>query len=238
VDIAGFEVHYVRDRKRIWQSRAVVGQPYRETPVFKSAIDTVVINPSWTVPPGILEKDILPSLRRGDRSVLERKNLKVLDRGGQPLDPANLDFSRYTPRSFPFTLRQDPGPANALGAVKINFSNPHLVYLHDTPSKSLFNETERAFSSGCIRTERPLELVQLLLGDPLRWSGAALDAAIATGETRTLRLPRPVPVLLIYWTADRDDDGSIVFKPDPYGRDSRELAALDEPFRPGRRPPP
>jgi murein L,D-transpeptidase YcbB/YkuD len=235
VDIAGFEVHYVRDRKRIWQSRAVVGQPYRETPVFKSAIDTVVINPSWTVPPGILEKDILPSLRRGDRSVLERKNLKVLDRGGQPLDPANLDFSRYTPRSFPFTLRQDPGPANALGAVKINFSNPHLVYLHDTPSKSLFNETERAFSSGCIRTERPLELVQLLLGDPLRWSGAALDAAIATGETRTLRLPRPVPVLLIYWTADRDDDGSVVFKPDPYQRDARELAALNQPFRVGRR---
>jgi murein L,D-transpeptidase YcbB/YkuD len=238
VDIAGFEVHYVRDRKRIWQSRAVVGQPYRETPVFKSAIDTIVTNPSWTVPPGILEKDILPSLRRGDRRVLERKNLKVLDRGGQPLDPANLDFSRYTVRNFPYTLRQDPGPANALGAVKINFPNPHLVYLHDTPSTSLFNETERAFSSGCIRTERPLELVQLLLGDPLRWSRAALDAAIATGETRTIRLPRPVPVLLIYWTADRDDDGSVVFKADPYGRDARELVALDEPFRPGRRPPP
>ena len=238
VDIAGFEVHYVRDRKRIWQSRAVIGQPYRETPVFKSAIDTVVVNPSWTVPPGILDKDILPLLRRGDRGVLERKNLKVLDRSGQTLDPANIDFSRYTARNFPYTLRQDPGPANALGAVKVNFPNPHLVYLHDTPSKSLFNETERAFSSGCIRTERPLELVQLLLADPVRWGRDALDAAIAGGETRTLRLPRPVPVLLIYWTADRDDDGSIVFKPDPYGRDARELAALDEPFRPGRRPPP
>lgn len=230
VDIAGFEVHYVRDRKRIWQSRAVVGQPYRETPVFKSAIDNIVLNPSWTVPPGILEKDILPALRRGDRSVLARKNLKVLDRNGQPLDPATLDFSRYTVRNFPYTLRQDPGPANALGVVKINFPNRHLVYLHDTPTKSLFGETERAFSSGCIRTERPLELVQLLLAEPARWSRAALDEAIASGETRTLRLPRPVPVLLIYWTADRDDDGSIVFKPDPYGRDARELAALDRGF--------
>ncbi|MBU6377417.1 MAG: L,D-transpeptidase family protein [Gammaproteobacteria bacterium] len=230
VDIAGFEVHYVRDRKRIWQSRAVVGQPYRETPVFKSAIDNIVLNPSWTVPPGILEKDILPALRRGDRSVLARKNLKVLDRNGQPLDPATLDFARYTVRNFPYTLRQDPGPANALGVVKINFPNRHLVYLHDTPTKSLFGETERAFSSGCIRTERPLELVQLLLAEPARWSRAALDEAIASGETRMLRLPRPVPVLLIYWTADRDDDGSIVFKPDPYGRDARELAALDRGF--------
>lgn len=236
VDIAGFEVHYIRDRKRIWQSRAVVGQTYRATPVFKARIDNIVLNPTWTVPPGILEKDILPLLRRGDRSVLTRKKLKVLDRSGRELDPATIDFSNYTARSFPFTLRQDAGPDNALGIIKINFPNPHLVYLHDTPSKSLFAETERTFSSGCIRTERPLELATLLLADPQRWSRERLDAAVATGETRTLRLPKPIPVLLIYWTADRDDDGSIVFKPDPYGRDARELAALDSPFRSGRRP--
>lgn len=238
VDIAGFEVHYVRDRRRIWQSRAVVGQPYRETPVFKSLIDSVVLNPSWTVPPGILENDILPALRRGDRGVLARMHLRVLDRSGMEVDPAKIDFRRYDAAGFPYMLRQDPGPYNALGAVKIAFPNPHLVYLHDTPARSLFRETERAFSSGCIRTERPLELVQLLLADEARWSRAALDAAVAAGETRTLPLPRPVPVLLIYWTADRDDDGSIVFKPDPYGRDARELAALDEVFDAGRRPPP
>jgi murein L,D-transpeptidase YcbB/YkuD len=100
----------------------------------------------------------------------------------------------------------------------------------------LFNETERAFSSGCIRTERPLELAELLLADPAKWNRAALDAAVASGETRTVRMSQPVPILIIYWTADRDDDGSIVFKPDPYGRDVRELAALDEPFRAGKRP--
>ena len=237
VDIAGFEVHYVRDRKRIWQSRAVVGQPFRETPIFKANIDSIVLNPTWTVPPGILEKDILPFLRRGDRRVLERKNLQVLDRGGQPVDPASIDFSRYSARGFPYTLRQDAGPDNALGVVKINFPNPHLVYLHDTPSKSLFDETTRTFSSGCIRTERPLELVELLLARRKEWNRAALDAAIATGKTQTLRLTDPVPVLLIYWTADRDDDGSVVFKPDSYARDERELAALDSPFRPGKRPP-
>ena len=238
VDIAGFEVHYIRDRKRIWQARAVVGQTYRETPVFKAQIDSIVLNPTWTVPPGILQKDILPSLRRGDRSVLTRKKLRVLDRDGRELDPAAIDFRAYTARNFPFTLRQDAGPDNALGVVKIDFPNPHLVYLHDTPSKSLFEETERAFSSGCIRTERPLELAELLLADPLHWNRARLDAAVADGETQTARLSKPVPVLLIYWTADRDDDGSIVFKADPYDRDARELAALDSPFRPGRRPPP
>jgi murein L,D-transpeptidase YcbB/YkuD len=236
VDIAGFEVHFVRDRKRIWQSRAVVGQPFRETPVFKASINNVVINPTWTVPPGILEKDILPALRRGDRSILTRKNLQVLDRNGAPVNAAAIDFSRYTARNFPYLLRQAAGPSNALGAVKINFPNPHLVYLHDTPSKSLFDENNRTFSSGCIRTERPLELAAWVLGDPARWNAASLRSAVDSGETRTLRMAKPVPVLLIYWTADRDDDGSIVFKPDPYGRDGRELAALDSPFKLGKRP--
>jgi murein L,D-transpeptidase YcbB/YkuD len=236
VDIAGFEVRYLEDGKRVWRTRAVVGQPFRETPVFKSMIDNIVVNPTWTVPPGILAKDIMPSLRRNDRSILARKRLSVIDRNGNKLNPAAIDFSRYSAANFPFMLRQDAGPDNALGVVKINFPNPHLVYLHDTPSKSLFNETVRAFSSGCIRTERPLELAEKLLADPARWDRSALDAAVAAGETRTVRLAKKVPVLIIYWTADRDDDGSVVFKPDPYSRDARELAALDAPFRRGKRP--
>jgi murein L,D-transpeptidase YcbB/YkuD len=236
VDIAGFEVRYLVDGQRRWRTRAVVGQPFRETPVFRSTIDNIVVNPTWTVPPGILAKDILPTLRRNDRSILKRKRLSVIDRNGNKLNPANIDFSRYSASNFPFMLRQDAGPDNALGVVKINFPNPHLVYLHDTPSKTLFNETVRAFSSGCIRTERPLELAEMLLADPARWDRAALDAAVAAGDTRTLRLAKKVPVLIIYWTADRDDDGSVVFKPDPYSRDARELAALDAPFRRGKRP--
>ena len=236
VDIAGFEVRYLEGGKRVWRTRAVVGQPFRETPVFKSMIDNIVINPTWTVPPGILAKDILPSLRRNDRSILARKRLSVIDRNGNKLNPAAIDFSRYSASNFPFMLRQDAGPDNALGVVKINFPNPHLVYLHDTPSKSLFNETVRAFSSGCIRTERPLELAEKLLADPARWNRSALDAAVAAGETRTVRLAKKVPVLIIYWTADYDEDGSVVFKPDPYSRDARELAALDAPFKRGKRP--
>lgn len=238
VDIAGFEVHYLVDRKRVWQRRAMVGQPFRETPVFKSMIDNIVLNPTWTVPPGILAKDIMPTLQRNDRSILARKKLSVIDRNGNKMNPAAIDFSRYSATNFPYMLRQDAGPGNALGVVKINFPNPHLVYLHDTPNKALFEETARAFSSGCIRTEQPLELAELLLADPARWNRAALDAVVAAGETRTVRLPKKVPVLIMYWTADRDDDGGVVFKPDPYSRDARELAALDSPFRPGKRPKP
>jgi murein L,D-transpeptidase YcbB/YkuD len=234
VDIAGFGVRFIRDRKTIWQTRAVVGKPYRQTPIFKSAIDHVVLNPTWTVPPTILEKDILPAVRR-DRGYLAERGLEVIDRNGRPIPTSSIDFSRYSGRNFPYMIRQAAGDDNALGQVKIMFPNPYLVYLHDTPSKSLFEADQRAFSSGCIRTERPFELVELLLADPARWNRAALDAAVATRVTRTVRLARPVPVLILYWTVDRDDDGSIMFKPDPYRRDVRELAALDRPFEVGRR---
>jgi len=234
VDIAGFGVRFIRDRKTIWQTRAQVGKPYRQTPIFKSAIDHVVLNPTWTVPPTILEKDILPAVRR-DRGYLAKRGLEVIDRNGRPVPTSSIDFSRYSGRNFPYMIRQAAGDDNALGQVKIMFPNPHLVYLHDTPSKSLFEQDQRAFSSGCIRTERPFELVELLLADPVRWNRAALDADVATRITRTVRLPKPVPVLILYWTVDRDDDGSVVFKPDPYDRDARELAALNRPFEVGKR---
>ena len=229
VDVAGFEVKFVRDRAVIWKTRAQVGQPYRQTPIFRSTIEEVVLNPTWTVPPGILAKDILPAVRR-DPAYLEKRGLRVIDRNGRPVEAANVDFTRYTGATFPFMIRQDPGPTNALGRVKIMFPNPYLVYLHDTPSQALFERDQRAFSSGCIRTERPLELVELLLASPDRWNRAMIDAAVAAGTTRTIRLPKPVPVLILYWTVDRDSEGAIVFKPDPYGRDPKLLKALDRRF--------
>jgi murein L,D-transpeptidase YcbB/YkuD len=229
VDVAGFEVRYLRDRAVIWKTRAQVGQPYRQTPIFRSAIDEVVLNPTWTVPPGILGKDILPAVRR-DPSYLEKRGLRVIDRNGRPVNSASVDFTRYSAATFPFMIRQDAGPSNALGRVKIMFPNPYLVYLHDTPSQALFEREQRAFSSGCIRTERPLELVELLLANPDRWSRAAINAAVDVGTTRTIRLPKPVPVLMLYWTVDRDDQGAIVFKPDPYARDPKLLKALDRPY--------
>jgi len=228
VDIAGFEVSYLQDQKAVWKARIQVGKPYRQTPVFKSTIDHVVFNPTWTVPPMILAKDILPAVRK-DPGYLAKKGLQVLDRNGKPVDPASIDWKTATASSFPYLLRQGPGPENALGRVKIMFPNPYFVYLHDTPSKALFEKEERAFSSGCIRVERPLELAEKLLDDPKTWDSAAIARAVAAGTTQTVRLPKPVPVLLMYWTIVPSDDGHTVFKRDPYGRDRRLTQALDAP---------
>jgi len=234
VDIAGYELRYVQDRKVTWTSRVVVGRPYRQTPIFKSAIDHVIVNPTWTVPPTILAQDILPAVRK-DPGYLAKKGLDVIDRDGRTLDPASIDWTRYSGRNFPYILRQGPGDDNALGRVKIMFPNPYLVYLHDTPSRSLFERDDRAFSSGCIRVERPFELVQRLLDDP-SWDAAALQAAVATGRTQTIRLAKPVKILLIYWTVDETDDGRIVFKRDVYDRDARLWQALNQRFEFGSRP--
>jgi murein L,D-transpeptidase YcbB/YkuD len=234
VDIAGFEVRWIEGRRVTWSSRVVVGQPMRQTPTFKAQIEYIVLNPTWTVPPGILQKDVFPGIRRDPR-YLERKGLEVFDRNGRRVDPASIDWSRYTARNFPYFLRQASGDDNALGRVKIMFPNPHLVYLHDTPARSLFDRDDRTFSSGCIRVEKAFELAERLLAGTA-WTREAIDAAVATGETRTVRLPKPVPVLLIYWTVDEDDQGRIVFKRDPYGRDAPLAAALDQPFRFGSRP--
>ena len=224
VDIAGFELRYLKDRKTVWTSRVQVGQAYRQTPIFRASIEHVVLNPAWTVPPGILQKDVLPAVR-SDPGYLARRGLQVFDRSGRRVDASIVDWSRYTAASLPYLLRQAPGADNALGRVKIMFPNQHLVYLHDTPSRALFERDDRAFSSGCIRVERPLELVERLLDEPA-WTVASLQAAIDTGQTRTIRLARPVPVLLIYWTVDEDDQGRIVFKRDVYGRDPPLAAAL------------
>jgi murein L,D-transpeptidase YcbB/YkuD len=234
VDIAGYGVRYLRNRAVIWRGRAIVGRPYRQTPVFRAEIEDVVFNPTWTVPPGILARDVLPQMQAGE-DVLTHKRLKVFDRAGAPVDPAGVRWSDYTAANFPYVLRQDAGDDNSLGRVKIDFPNPYLVYLHDTPARALFERSQRTFSSGCIRVERPLELAELLLADPVRWDAAAIRAAVDAGTTRTVRLARKVPVLLIYWTADEDADGRVVFKRDVYGRDARLLRALDGRFRFGTR---
>lgn len=234
VDVAGFDVSFFRDDQPVWTSKVIVGRPYRETPVFKSLITYIVINPTWTIPPGILVKDKLPVIKR-DPGYLARNNIRVIDSQGRAVNPHAVNWSRYGPGNLPpYQLRQDPGKDNALGLVKIMFPNPYLVYLHDTPSKSLFDRDERTFSSGCIRVQKAFELAELVLGDPANWNQEKLAAAVATGRTQTVNLAKPVPVLLLYWTAQPLPDGQVVFRNDIYDRDPPTLAALDGPFRPRR----
>lgn len=234
VDVAGFDVTYFRDDEAVWKSKVIVGRPYRETPIFKSLITYVVLNPTWTIPPGILVKDKLPVIKR-DPGYLQRNHIRVIDAQGREVSPYSVDWSRYSAsRLPPYQLRQDPGDDNALGLVKIMFPNPYLVYLHDTPSKSLFDRDQRTFSSGCIRVQKAFELAELVLGDPVTWNQETLAAAIATKQTRTVYLEKPVPVLLLYWTAQPLANGKVIFRNDIYGRDPPTLAALNGPFVPRR----
>lgn len=231
VDIAGFEVSFMRNGKRILRSRAQVGKPFRTTPVFGDFIRYVVFNPTWTVPPTILRNDVLPAIKR-DPGYLASRNMQVLTMAGVQVNPSSVDWYQYPRRGFPYLIRQRPGPNNALGRVKVMFPNEHMVYLHDTPSKDLFARSERTFSSGCIRVEKIEQLVELLLDDPQRWDRAAIDATIDSLQTRKVMLPSPVPIYLVYWTVEVEEDGEVHFKHDPYEQDQRLIEALEKPLVP------
>lgn len=223
VDVAGFKVTYYKASQPIWRSRVQVGMSYRTSPIFKSEVNYITLNPTWTIPPTILRKDVLPKLRK-DLSYLRDNKVRVLDSNGKELDPATIDW--HKPGNV--TLRQDAGPHAALGKAVIRFPNSHAVYLHDTPHQKLFNKSQRAFSSGCIRVERALELVELLLAETPGWDKAAINAALATGKTRNVTLAKRVPILLAYWTVDAISEDKLAFKPDIYARDAKVLAALDK----------
>ncbi len=231
VDIAGFEVSLFRDGQRLLRSRAQVGKPYRSTPVFRDEIRYIEFNPTWTVPPTILNKDVLPAIK-SDPGYLSRRNMQVFTRDGTAVNPRSVNWQEYPQRGFPYSIRQQPGPNNALGRVKIMFPNEHMVYLHDTPSRDLFNRSERTFSSGCIRVEKIEELVELLLDDPKQWGQAAIDALIEARQTRRIALVNPVPIYLVYWTVQVEDDGDVHFKRDPYNQDPVLLQALEKPLVP------
>jgi murein L,D-transpeptidase YcbB/YkuD len=152
VNIASFQLYHVRRGEIVWRTRVQVGRPYRQTPVFRAELTYLVFNPTWTVPPTIFREDILPELRR-DPGYLAARHIEVIDAAGKRVDPQTVDWSG---RSFPYRLVQTPGADNALGRLKFMFPNEYSVYLHDTPSRDLFERSSRAFSSGCIRVENPL----------------------------------------------------------------------------------
>ena len=229
VDIAGYKLFGIKDLEDVWEAKVQIGRPYRQTPSFRADMKYIVFNPTWTVPPTILAKDILPAVKK-DRGYLKSRNISILDRNGRTVDPGRINWAKASAKNFPYILRQEPGPSNALGQVKFIFPNSHFIFLHDTPSKELFSRTDRAFSSGCIRVERPFELAELLLRDVSGWDRAKIDAVIAAGRTETVFLPRPLPVLMVYLTAEFYE-GQILFKKDVYERDKPLLEALDSPFR-------
>ena len=224
VNIAGFRAFFIKNGEIIWTTRAMVGKTYRETPVFRGDIQYMEFNPTWTIPPGILRNDTLPAIKRNP-NYLASKNIRVIDRKGRTVDPATVDWNKYS-KGVPYTLRQDPGPNNSLGTVKFIFPNKHFVFLHDTPHRELFDRPERAFSSGCIRIENPLTLAELLLDDD-KYKEPELEAIVASRETQRISLENTVPVIILYLTTGLDIDGNIMFYKDVYTRDQKILDALN-----------
>ncbi len=239
VDVVGFQVHLMRGSEAQWSARVQVGRADRQTPTFRDQVEYLELNPTWTVPPTILKDDILPKARVNPAYVA-KKGLKAIDRNGRkvPLSAVNWNLPA---RAFPYTLRQDGGGDKAaLGRIKFMFPNRFSVYLHDTPSRSLFNQPVRMTSSGCVRVDKPFELAERVLGEPDRWSVESLEALVGSGKTRTVRLKEPLTIILAYWTAQGLGDGKVRFRGDIYDRDVAVLAALDglAPIRVKLPPPP
>jgi murein L,D-transpeptidase YcbB/YkuD len=228
VNIAGFRMYVIADREVVWESRVQVGRPYRKSPVFRDDIKYLVFNPTWTVPYSIATRDLLPQIQ-SDPGFFEDRGFDLRDRNGQLVEPSSVNWTQVAVGRFPFTLVQRPGPANALGRVKFMFPNEHAVYLHDTPSKYLFDRADRTFSSGCIRVENPFELAEVLLGTD-GWNQDRLRQVLDTGKERTVFLSEPVPILLLYWTAQAGPDRTVSFFRDVYERDAAIIEALDQPF--------
>ena len=224
VNLPAFKVYFIRDKKNVWETRAQIGKQARATPAFRADLRYLVLNPDWTVPPGILE-DILAGMRKGQNPVA-KKNLSILDRQGNPVDPASIDWAKASTRNFGYTLRQPPGPENALGRVKFIFPNEHFVFLHDTPSKEGFSADQRTFSSGCIRVENPLDLASVLL-ERDGWTRERVQGAIDAGESQTVLLKAPLPVLIVYWTVTVGAAGDLHFARDVYNLDANVLRGLD-----------
>lgn len=219
-----FETRVVRDGNVIHQERIVIGTPRTQTPVFSDQMSHVIFQPEWGVPESIKIRDIMPSLRGGDTSILARRNMRIVA-NGKEISPSRFNWSKVDARSVPIVQRS--GPSNPLGVLKFIFPNGHDVYMHDTPSKSLFNSKERTFSHGCIRVRNPQRFAEVLLGEVDGWTADDVKRQLAIKDTRQVDLKTHIPVHNTYFTLVVDADGVARSLNDVYGHDKRVTDALN-----------
>jgi len=223
VNIPAYQLRVVEQGKPVLESRVVVGRSKRPTPVFSADMSYLVFSPYWYVPRTIMVEDKLPILRRSPYA-LRKQGIRIFS-GGREIDPGSVNWSNVSKRNFSYSMRQDPGRRNALGDIKFMFPNQHSVYIHDTSSPRLFERDKRAFSSGCVRTDKPIELAEYLLQNT-EWDRDTILKASKRGRERRIDLPTKIPVHLMYWTAWVDEDGLVQFREDIYQRDIALAQAL------------
>lgn len=224
VNIADFSARIVVDGGTFFATRSIVGKDDvdRETPEFSDEMEYLMVNPSWYVPRSIVVKEYLPDLRQNPYSHGE---FEITDNRGRKVNRGR-GFSQFTAETFPFSMRQLPGPSNALGLVKFMFPNRYNIYLHDTPAKSLFATSVRAYSHGCVRLSDPFEFAYSLLSFQSDDPRGRFHRALASGRETRIELAKPIPVHLVYRTAMAKPGGGMAYRRDIYGRDGRILAAL------------
>ncbi|MBZ0217052.1 MAG: L,D-transpeptidase family protein [Fimbriimonadaceae bacterium] len=226
VDVPGFKVRIMKNGEPIHETRVVVGKPNYQTAIFSDTMEMIVVNPYWNVPASIVAEEMLPRLRE-DPTYYSQRNFELRsgwDSREGALDPTKINWSEVTPGNIPYHWRQRPGRGNALGAVKFLFPNRHSIYLHDTPSKSLFERTTRAFSHGCIRVYKPLEFADALLTNEPNLNADRIRREIG-GENKTFVLENKIPIHITYITT-WVENGRVIYRDDIYGHDRRVAAAL------------
>jgi murein L,D-transpeptidase YcbB/YkuD len=205
VNIAAQTLERYQANKLVMFMRTVAGRKTDPTPILRSDIHSVVLNPPWNVPTSIATKELWPK-QRADPSYFEKEEISVQPNG---------------------TLQQRAGPKSALGKFKFDFVNSFGVYLHDTPAQTAFDREARDVSHGCVRLEKPADLAKALLSGSQEWSSQKIDAVLQGGDTTRARLPQSVPVYLLYWTVYQDAQAQLNFRRDIYDWDARLLRLLD-----------
>jgi L,D-transpeptidase YcbB len=221
VNVADAMLHVVLEGQTVLASRVVVGDVRHPTPVVRTRMDAIILNPRWSVPTSIAVAEILPRIRENARYLAEN-HMVILERRESDPFGLKIDWATIPSDPFPFRLQQEPGPDNPLGRIKFDIPNRFDVYIHDTPSRSHFMRPVRTASHGCIRVERADDLALHVLTDGTgRWTKRRLEEAIASPGSPRITLARPLPVYILYWTAFVDPDGAVQFRDDVYGRDRR-----------------
>ena len=230
VNIPSETVEAVQNGKVAHRYIAVVGGPDHRSPEIAAQIQAINVNPTWTVPTSIIKHEIIPKLRK-DPNYLAREHIRVLDPSGQEVDPRDVNWD--SEHALSYTLRQDSGPHNSLGSLRINMPNKEAVYMHDTPAKGLFNKEYRFLSHGCVRVDGVYDLAAWLLRSTgnSRWSKAALLSAVASTERRDINLRRSVPVIWVYMTGWADPSGTVHFRNDVYHEDEGAEAMVHADLR-------
>ena len=236
VNVPAFQLEAVERYRTVLRHRVIVGRQGRDTPTLKATIRNLNFFPFWRVPDSVARLDVFPRLVK-EPDYLQKEHIRVLtgDFNGPEIDPSAIDWSTADARVV--KLKQDPGPQNALGLVRIDMQNEHGVYMHDTPMKPLFEQRSRAFSAGCVRVQDVFQLVEWLASYEPGWgTPGQVQSVLDQGQALDVQLTRPVPVYFAYITAWAEPDGRIEFRPDIYGRDGN--AGMGEVYDPDAPPPP